>query len=117
MSSDSPLNGGIRRYPRLHVDVSVRVTSSKEKRVTFARGHDISCGGMALYVPLEFVEGDNVKLNFELPNSRVQFGISAVIKNRNGFRYGVEFIELTPEESKEIERVAGILALVPNDNP
>src|SRR5512146_3184821 len=103
MTLDPPING-IRRYPRIAVDVSVRV-SSDARRVIFARGHDISCGGMALYAPMELTEGEVVKITFELPNSRVQFNVSALVKNRNGFRYGLEFVELAPEDFKEIKRV------------
>ncbi len=111
MSSDSQVNGGIRRYPRISVDVSVRVWS-EGRRPVFGRGHDISCGGMALYAPVELEDGDVVKIAFELPNSRVQFNLSAKVKNRNGFRYGLAFVELTPENFKEIKRVTEILDLV-----
>ncbi len=106
-----PHQNGIRRYARMNVDITVRVLP-KDTRPTFGRGHDISCGGMALYAPVELQESELVKLAFELPNSRVQFNVSAVVKNRNGFRYGVEFVELAPQELKEIKRVTEILALV-----
>ncbi len=111
MNPGVPASSGIRKYPRIGVDLSVRVLPN-DGRATFARAHDISCGGMALYVPLDLNLEEVIKINFELPNSRVQFVVSGVVKNRNGFRYGVEFVQLTSEQSKELERVLAILALV-----
>ncbi len=111
MASDTLVNHGIRRYPRINVDISVRVFVDSG-RVTFARAQDISCGGMALYVPLELPISEILKIDFELPNSRMQFVLSGMIKNRNGFRYGIEFMKLTPEQFQEIARVTQILALV-----
>ena len=92
----------------MSVDISVRVFSSAMSGA-LGRGHDVSCGGMSLYTPLELAEGDTIKVAFELPNSRMQFGVSAVVKNRNGFRYGIEFVKLTSKEVAEIRRVTGVL--------
>lgn len=75
------------------------------------RAQDLSRGGMSVYVPLELAKGDVIRVMFELPHSRMRFGIEAVVKNRIGFRYGVEFLELTPSETLELERVIKILGL------
>ena len=111
MNPDAPAGSGIRRYPRIGVDLSVRV-APQDGRQTFARAHDISCGGIALYVPLDLDPEEVIKISFELPNSRMQFAVSGVIKNRNGFRYGIEFVQLTSDQFRELERVLAILALV-----
>jgi c-di-GMP-binding flagellar brake protein YcgR len=109
MGSDTPYNS-IRRYGRISADISARIFREGFSP-SLARAHDISCGGLSLYAPVELKEGDVVKVAFELPHSRMQFGVSAVVKNRNGFRYGVEFTNLAPEEFAEITRVTKILEL------
>ncbi len=110
MSLDTLAKSGIRKFPRMSVDISVRVFSNGTHGA-FGRGHDVGCGGMALYTPLELAEEDKINIVFELPASQMRFGVSAVVKNRNGFRYGIEFAQLTSEESAEIKRVTRILAL------
>jgi hypothetical protein len=102
-----------RRYPRMVVDVPVRVFASDNagNRAIYGRGHDISVGGMAIYAPLELAEKEIVQISFELPYSRVKFGVRGVVRNRNGFRYGVSFVGLSDGESAELARITGILSL------
>jgi c-di-GMP-binding flagellar brake protein YcgR len=110
MALDSPYKNGVRRYARISADISARVFCN-DLPPSLARAHDISCGGLCLYAPLELREGDIIKIAFELPHSRMHFGVSAVVKNRNGFRYGVEFVDLIPQEFAEIQRVTEIIRL------
>ncbi len=110
MNSHIPAKG-IRKHPRIVVDMSVRVFTDATGN-SLARGHDISCGGMSLYTPLELEVGDGIKVAFELPHSRMRFGLSAVVRNRDGFRYGIEFVELTGEEFGELKRVTALLAIL-----
>jgi hypothetical protein len=66
---------------------------------------------MAIYVPLELAVGTSVNLSFQLPHSRMDLGVHAIVRNSNGFRYGVEFVDLTSAEVEEIKRVASIMEL------
>lgn len=100
----------VRRYERLSVNVAVRAFLS-DGRVTNGRGHDVGEGGMAIYVPLELAAGTVVNISFQLPYSRITFGVRATVRNSNGFRYGVEFVNLTTFEAEEIRRVTSILKL------
>lgn len=111
MGSKTPHKNGIRRHARITADISARIFCNGLPP-SLARAHDISCGGLCLYAPLELKEGDVIKIAFELPHSRMKFGVSAVVKNRNGFRYGVEFVDLARQELAEIQRVTEILRLV-----
>jgi hypothetical protein len=99
-----------RRHERLPVNVSVRVFRDNAQ-VALGRGHDIGTGGMAVYVPLELAVGTLLDITFQLPYSRTVFGIRSIVRNNDGFRYGLEFTDLTPTESKEIDRVTSILKL------
>lgn len=109
-------HGCVRSHARVIVDASVRVFLNSTTR-TLGRAQDISRGGMSVYVPLELAKGDVIRVMFELPHSRVRFGITGIVKNREGFRYGVEFLELTPSEARELERVLNILGLAGEPRP
>ncbi len=100
----------VRRYDRLSLNIAVRVFLEKGT-LTHGRGHDIGAGGMAVYVPLELAVGTSVNLSFQLPYSRMVLGVRAIVRNSSGFRYGVEFVNLTPSEAAELERVTSILKL------
>src|ERR1700694_4867880 len=104
-----PTYDTVRRYCRLSTNISVRVFHGAKH--TGGRGHDIGAGGMAIYVPLELAVGTSVNLSFQLPYSRMVFGVRAIVRNSNGFRYGVEFVDLTSAEAEEIKRIASIMEL------
>ena len=98
-----------RRYRRLSTNVNVRVFHTGGH--TAGSGHDLGVGGMAIYVPLELAVGTSVNLSFHLPHSQMVFGVRALVRNSNGFRYGVEFVDLKAAEVEEFRRVATILEL------
>ena len=103
------VSAAMRRSARLSLNIAVRVFI--EGRFTNGRGHDVGAGGMAIYGPLELAIGTVVNISFQLPYSRMAFGVRAIVRNNNGFRYGVEFVNLTPSEAEEIERITSILKL------
>jgi hypothetical protein len=100
-----------RRYPRVRTDVSVRVVTDA-LTVISARSHEISGGGMSLFIPLELDHGKELTLAFHLPYSRLHFELSAVVKHRSGFCYGVEFMKTLVHQAEELERVVTILSLI-----
>jgi hypothetical protein len=105
-----PPLAAVRRYDRLSLNIAVRVFHEKGQFTT-GRGHDVGRGGAAIYVPLDLAVGTSVNISFQLPYSRMVFGVRAIVRNSNGFRYGVEFVNLTPSEAVEIERIISILEL------
>jgi hypothetical protein len=84
-----------RRWNRLPVDLTVRVVTSKgfSTTVVEGRGTEISEGGMVLYAGILLKPGDLLELEFDMP---VQSRIPAVVRSRNGFCFGLEFIAPLP---------------------
>ena len=93
-----------RRWPRYPVDLPLRVRVATLAGHEFMLGHgrDVSQGGMALYVPAELEVGYTVVLELILTGSKKPLTLRAQIKNRTGFRYGVEFLDPTPEQQEII---------------
>ena len=84
-----------RRWNRLPVDLPVRVLTSKgfNTTVVMGRGTELSEGGMVLYAGILLNPGDLLEVEFDMPiNSRVP----AVVRSRNGFCFGLEFITPLP---------------------
>ena len=107
---NSQVSDSGRKTERVHLDISVQVLT-EGGAITFGRSHDVSRKGMSLYFAIELEVGAPIRVRFTLPNSRLALDLKAVIRNRVGFRYGVQFAEATAAELEEIARVAGILLL------
>jgi hypothetical protein len=76
------------------------------------RGSDVSEGGMSLYVPVEMVVGSVVELDLVLPYSQQPLKLRGTIRNRNNFRYGIEFLTPSPADQEVVLRACKALALV-----
>jgi len=80
-----------RRWRRCPVELPVRVVfrDGAEKVVVPGRGTELSQGGMALYAGLPLKPGDLIEIEFQIP-SRLQ--VSGIIRDRNGYCFGLEFL-------------------------
>ncbi|HLK31652.1 MAG TPA: PilZ domain-containing protein [Terriglobales bacterium] len=88
-------SGPTRRWERLPVDMPVRVVTSKgfSTTVVEGRGTELSQGGMVLYAGILLNPGDLLEVEFDMPTpSR----LPAIVRSRNGFCFGLEFITPLP---------------------
>lgn len=115
-SSGNSAGGGreLRRSPRYNVDVRLRLIVAKDGKsaVVHGRGNDISEDGLALFVAHDFEVGQRVEVEFTLPYSRQPLRVWIAIRNRNGYRYGVEFLNLSQPQRLEIARLCKALTLL-----
>ena len=84
-----------RRWPRVPVDMPVRVVTSKgfSTTVVEGRGTELSEGGMVLYAGILLNPGDLLEIEFETPTlSR----LIAIVRSGLGFCFGLEFITPLP---------------------
>jgi len=60
---------------------------------------------MSLYLPVQLEVGERLNLRFSLPllNS---LDLNAVIRNRDSYRYGIQFIEMDEIQREQIRTVA-----------
>jgi len=73
----------------------VRVVTSKgfSTTVVEGRGTELSQGGMVLYAGILVNPGDLLELEFDMP---VHSRVPAIVRTRNGFCFGLEFIAPLP---------------------
>jgi hypothetical protein len=79
-----------RRHPRYKLEIDVRVYP---RNASVVRGHsvDISESGLSAMLRVEVPVGEIVRLEFALPTGNVE--IQALVRQRNAFRYGFQFVE------------------------
>jgi len=84
-----------RRWSRLPVYIPVRVVTSKgfSTTVVAGRGTEMSEGGMVLYAGILLNPGDLLEIEFDTP---VPSRMPAIVRSRNGFCFGLEFITPLP---------------------
>ncbi|MGH9493655.1 MAG: PilZ domain-containing protein, partial [Candidatus Sulfotelmatobacter sp.] len=84
-----------RRWDRLPVDLPVLVVTSKgfSTTVVEGRGTELSEGGMVLYAGVMLSPGDLLEIEFDTP---VHSRLTAIVRSRTGFCFGLEFITPLP---------------------
>jgi hypothetical protein len=105
-----------RRWPRFAVDIPVQVgvTTQGPTRVIacVGQGTDISAGGLAVNAEIELTLGAQIGVEFTPPYSDQPIAFRCFVRNRDGNRYGVEFITENDEDyQKQGELQTGLAAM------
>ena len=102
-----------RRYPRYEIETELRATTlGVERRVMRGRSLNINEGGIAGVFTAGWAAGTSVNLQFSVPIATIPVRVRGVVRNRAGYRYGFEFVELTPEQQETISRICRTLGLL-----
>lgn len=114
-----PFNEGadrvaLRRWPRYCVGmtVQVRVTTQGPTRVAMWEGHgtDISVGGLAVTVDSDLPISSQVAVQFTVPGADQAMTFRCFVRNREGNRYGVEFITENDDDYRNAGELQALLA-------
>jgi hypothetical protein len=84
-----------RRQPRFKIEVEITIDSRSCGKLK-GRTVDLSESGISALLPIEVPVGEVVELTFTLPFGPVT--IYAIVRQRNAFRYGFQFMELNFQE-------------------
>ena len=108
-----------RRWPRFVVDmpVQVRVTTQGPTRVVACQGQgtDLSCGGLAVTAEIDLPIGAQIGVEFIPPYSDQPITFRCFVRNRDGIRYGVEFITENDDDYRKAgELQEGLAAMKAN---
>ena len=79
-----------RRHPRYKLEVDVRIYP-RNSAVVHGHSVDISESGLSAMLRVEVPVGEVVRLEFAVPTGEVE--IHALVRQRNAFRYGFQFLE------------------------
>lgn len=103
----SPTYENRRRSIRYKLDVPLRVILHKQDTALIreGRGTELSERGMCVMAGLELSIGKEVEIEFTLPYSGEPIRVSAAVRNRDGYRYGCEFITDGLGERKDVTRL------------
>jgi hypothetical protein len=111
-ASTPPPTAYVRRYPRFAVDVRLQVRMFQNGDFQTCWGHSTELGqdGIGATLTGELETGEIVSLEIPLPLSPYPLKLRAIVRYRQGLRYGFEFLTLSEAQRETIRRVCEMLA-------
>jgi c-di-GMP-binding flagellar brake protein YcgR len=102
-----------RRFERFEVETRVKVSViRKGEKIQFSgTAHDISVGGMAVFLGGDLAVGETVTITFALVFS-TQLVLQGVVRSRSRYEYGIEFLNVGKTQQDEIVRNCRALSLL-----
>jgi c-di-GMP-binding flagellar brake protein YcgR len=102
-----------RRFERFEVEARVKVSVvRKGEKINFSgTAHNISVGGMALFLSGDLKVGETITVTFALIFS-TQLIIQGVVRSRDRYEYGIEFLNPSMTQHDEIVRNLRALSLL-----
>lgn len=103
-----------RRWRRHPLDVPIRVIvhSPSKTSVFVGRGNELSEGGMAVTAGVELKNGDEAEIEFTPQYCGGPIRIRGVVRNRAGYRYGMEFVAEGEREKQSVDRLKTMLTVM-----
>jgi hypothetical protein len=106
-ASQAPKLVDARQHRRFKLDIDVKIYSRTSTRV-MGRTVDISEAGLAAILKIEIPLDQVVRLEFKLSLGLVS--VRALVRQRNAFRYGFQFVEPDSDAQELISRFCRALS-------
>ncbi len=101
-----------RRFPRFVLDVrlQVKMFQAGEFRTCWGRSTEMGQDGIGATLTGNLEPGEIVTLDIPLPLTPYPIKVRAIVRYRQGLRYGFEFLTLNDGQRNTIQRVCEYLA-------
>jgi PilZ domain-containing protein len=101
-----------RRFPRFVIDVrlQVKMFQAGEFRACWGRSTEMGQDGIGATLTGSLEPGEIVTLEIPLPLTPYPIKVRAIVRYRQGLRYGFEFLTLNDNQRDTIKRVCDYLA-------
>jgi len=115
-TSPTPVTPGkpafTRRFPRFTIDVrlQVKMFQAGEFRTCWGRSTEMGQDGIGATLTGSLEPGEIVTLEIPLPLTPYPIKVRAIVRYRQGLRYGFEFLTLNDNQRDTIKRVCQYLA-------
>ena len=101
----------VRRWPRYRIDVPVRVIAELPGKTAIAqgRGNELNEGGMSVFAGIELRVNQQVAVEFTPPYSGQPIRARCMVRNRNGYTYGMEFVLENDNDLENVSQIRSVL--------
>jgi hypothetical protein len=107
-----PTTGQKRRFRRYDFHMSVTLTTKTGDQKISGSGTGLNEEGITVYAEGEFAVGDELKVEFTPPFFNAVVNLTAVVRNRNGNRHGMEFVGTDDAERREMDLLRTIVKML-----
>jgi|SRR5437016_8291560 len=100
-----------RRWPRYETDIPVQLVTQEPTNVVIVqgRGSALNCGGMAVSGRVELAIGAQVAVEFTPPYSGQSVRVRCLVRNRQRYTYGMEFITENDSDYESVGQIESTL--------
>lgn len=111
-ANSTPAKPFTRRFPRFVIDVrlQVKMFQAGEFRSCWGRSTEMGQDGIGATLTGSLEPGEIVTLEIPLPLTPYPIKVRAIVRYRQGLRYGFEFLTLNDNQRDTIKRVCDYLA-------
>lgn len=101
----------VRQWSRYKIDVPVCLITQRPAKVAsgHGRGRELCCGGMAVFAGIEVCLNEQVEVEFTPPYAGQPIRVRGFVRNRTGYRYGIEFITEDDADYNNVGQIETIL--------
>ena len=97
--------------PRLGFDIPLRLTAKRSaQRKLVGRARDISNSGMVIFAGFDLAIHERITLELTTPECE-PIQARAVVRNRDGYIYAIEFLNATDEDRANIVHLQDALSM------
>ena len=109
--SHESMYDALRRWPRYKLEVPLRILAQKSGKTVIVqgRGNELNEGGMAVFAGLELALEEEVAVEFTPPYSGQPIRVRAIVRDRKGYSYGMEFLGLTIDDHQNVSQIRTVL--------
>ncbi len=109
--SHETMYDALRRWPRYRLEVPLRIVAQKTAKTVIVqgRGNELNEGGMAVFAGIELALQEEVAVEFTPPYSGDPIRVRAIVRNRKGYSYGVEFLTRTIDDHQNVDQIRTVL--------
>ena len=103
-----------RRWPRYQISVPLIVTIHRGDKTVLAdgKGTELNEGGLAVFVSAELSVGQPVEISFTPPYNNTPIEVRCIVRNRQGYTYGMEFISEHLKDEMSVEQIRVVLRAI-----
>lgn len=98
-----------REYTRFLIDLRIVIRTSTR---LYGRSKDLGEGGMGATVAGDLSIGEVVEVEFEHPEIQEPLALMAEVRYRQGFQYGLKFIDPSHRQREMIRRITRNLPMM-----
>jgi hypothetical protein len=101
-----------RKYPRLKCVNSVELQAQGEGAPIWGKAVDLSVGGCFIEMPMPLKDGTKLRIGLWIKDTKL-WTTARVASSRPGFGIGVQFIEMSPEDTEKLREFLRSITRMP----